>query len=298
MNRPWLNQSMKTRGSLAVALLTILTGVGVANAAEEAICSDPAVFFCDNFEDRALGGNDLQTNKGGKTTGWDISDTTTMVISTDTANDGTKSLKFIYPACSWVDGQGQGCGAGLMSNLVKFNRSDWYHRHYIKWSSDYTWAMGAADKHVAFETIPTGPGGTLVYRQPWLYSRGFATPTKAIFEDEKNGNVTYIENQGNDLSFNLNQWYCVEVHLQFIAPGSSIAEMWIDDVLRTRWTNVGFTDPWSDAFLSGYWNTSTTPGSKGPGAKYFDNIVMSTARIGCLGARSSGPAVPSGLTVR
>ena len=45
-----------------------------AMAAPEAKCADPAVFACDNFEDRAPGSaDDLQTSKGGKTIPWSMS---------------------------------------------------------------------------------------------------------------------------------------------------------------------------------------------------------------------------------
>src|SRR5262249_3572677 len=60
--------------------MTFLTGVlflvlsaGIASAAPEAICSDPNVIFCDNFDDRAIGTDDLTTSKGGKTLGWGVS---------------------------------------------------------------------------------------------------------------------------------------------------------------------------------------------------------------------------------
>src|SRR5262245_43450266 len=61
--------------------VVVLSGILLVSAAtvqaltEEAVCSDPNVLFCDNFNDRALT-NDIRSsgnfnqNLGGKTTGW------------------------------------------------------------------------------------------------------------------------------------------------------------------------------------------------------------------------------------
>ena len=74
MNRPRFKRFIITFGSLAVALWTMLAGLGIASAAQEAICATAAVFFCDNFEDRAPGTGDLTTFKSAKNPGWALSD--------------------------------------------------------------------------------------------------------------------------------------------------------------------------------------------------------------------------------
>jgi len=281
-------------GSLAVALWTIFAGLGIASASEEAICSNPAVFFCDNFEDRAVGPNDLSGSKGGKTLGWGNIDFSGMPVANDEHFDGTRSLKFIYPACSWSDNQYEGCGTGFMGPPA-FNPSpnDWYFRHYAKWSSTFTWSA-VGTKHFALLTTDGS-------RRPWLNMRGGGGTL--YLEDEPDSNRQYDQNQGNNITFNLNQWYCLEIHVRHNAPGSDLVEVWVDGVLRLRNIDANFgTLPWYTAMLSGYWNTSPTPGSKPASAKWYDNIVMSTQRIGCLGgtppSNASPPSTPGGVTAK
>jgi hypothetical protein len=290
MNRPWLNQSMKTRGSLAVALLTILTGLGVASAAEEAICANAAVFFCDNFEDRATGFGDLETVKTSKSTGWALSSFSNgMAVATDEHFDGTKSLKYSYPACSWTDGQFTGCGPGYMTMHQGFNVNEWYMRHYVKFSSGFVWSP-IATKHLALQTAIPG-------RRPWLYASGMGLigSDKWFLEDEQGGNRAFQQNQGNAFVFATNTWYCIEIHVKYNSPTTSLVEVWSDDVPYLRYTDADLGGNWSEILLSGYWNTPNSPGSRGAQAKWFDNFVFSTQRIGCLGAQSSGPAAPSGV---
>ncbi|TLY42810.1 MAG: hypothetical protein E6K59_08050, partial [Nitrospirae bacterium] len=118
---------------------------------QETICSDPNVFFCDNFENRATGFDDLLTSKGSKTPAWSMSGSPTspngVAVSTGQAFDGTKSMAFNMPVCSWTDNQFSGCGAGYGS--VPVGKSDFYMRHYVMWPSGYQWSP-IADKHIAF----------------------------------------------------------------------------------------------------------------------------------------------------
>jgi hypothetical protein len=309
---------------LLLLVVAVLMLSGVAHAAPEAKCSDAPVFFCDNFEDRATGSGDLQNSKGGKTLGWLLSDFSTMTVATDQSFTGTKSIKHSYPACSWDTNQSDLCGAGFMTMLSAYNKNELYARMYSKWGSGagtWKWSAngtkhfnlatnGGADRQPWFNTVPSYPSGSGVHH----------------VKNEPDGDQPYAQNQGNNATFLENQWYCIEIHVvRNSGTGDGVVETWVDDVLRMRHTNVNWgTHNWDDAMLSGYWNSFQCLASQGctqaecegydsaytpswngtkcsfsrvAQAKWYDNVIFSTARIGCIGGALTPPATPTGLTI-
>lgn len=99
-----------------------------------------------------------------------------------------------------------------------------------------------------------------------------------------------------------NQWFCIEAHVRLNDPGQSngVQEFWIDGNLETTRNNLDFVRTYSAyainaVFFENYWNT----GSPQQQERYFDNIVVSTQRIGCLGqADTTPPAPPAGLSIQ
>ena len=88
------------------------------------------------------------------------------------------------------------------------------------------------------------------------------------------------------------QWYCVEAHAQLNDAGLSngMFEFWINGNLEARETGLNWLGSFSAyginaLFFENYWNT----GSPVAQERYFDNIVISTEPIGCVG---SGPPPP------
>jgi len=80
-------------------------------------------------------------------------------------------------------------------------------------------------------------------------------------------------------------WFCVEHHVRLNDPGQSngLQEFWIDDSLEARRENLNFTGTYTEyainaVFFENYWNDGSIKEQK----RYFDNIVISTERIGCL----------------
>ncbi len=87
-------------------------------------------------------------------------------------------------------------------------------------------------------------------------------------------------------SGHVGQWYCVEAHVRLNDPGSSngLFEFWIDDNLEARKTDMNWVGSYTDyginaVFFENYWNA----GSHQTQERFFDNIVVSTQRIGCGG---------------
>lgn len=79
-------------------------------------------------------------------------------------------------------------------------------------------------------------------------------------------------------------WFCVEHHVKLNDPGESngIQEFWINDSLEARRENLNFTGTYTEyainaVFFENYWNDGSIKEQK----RYFDNIVVSTERIGC-----------------
>ncbi len=91
-------------------------------------------------------------------------------------------------------------------------------------------------------------------------------------------------------------WFCVEHHVKLNDPGQSngIQEFWIDDSLEARRENMNFTGTYTEyainaIFFENYWNDGSIKEQK----RYFDNIVISTERIGCLDSNVAIKSYPS-----
>lgn len=88
-------------------------------------------------------------------------------------------------------------------------------------------------------------------------------------------------------SNHVGRWYCIEAHVRLNDAGSSngVFEFWIDDQLEARKENMNWLGAYDDyginaVFFENYWNS---PGSHQTQERFFDNIVVSTQRIGCGG---------------
>ena len=117
----------------------------------------------------------------------------------------------------------------------------------------------------------------------WLGNRTGTTP---IFSTQAAGN-----------------WYCIEARVKLNTPGVSdgIFEFWIGNNLEASRKDLNWVGTWQDyginaVFFENHWNA----GAPAEMIRYFDHIVISTQRIGCLGDNPSltSPNAPSGLVVR
>jgi hypothetical protein len=95
------------------------------------------------------------------------------------------------------------------------------------------------------------------------------------------------------------QWHCVEAHVKLNAPGASdgVFEFWINGKLEASKNTLNWVGTWQNyginaIFFENYWNS----GALADRIRYFDNIVISTQRIGCI--NTTGPAAPSNLNVQ
>jgi len=80
------------------------------------------------------------------------------------------------------------------------------------------------------------------------------------------------------------RWYCVEARARLNDAGQSngVFQLWIDGVLEAERTGLNWVGSFTDyginsVFFESYWNS----GSPVAQERYFDNLVVSTQRIGC-----------------
>lgn len=99
---------------------------------------------------------------------------------------------------------------------------------------------------------------------------------------------------------NSDTWYCVEGHVKLNTPGKNdgIFEFWINDTLQAQssalnWHGTWNSDPKAMAinavFFENYWNDASPVQQE----RYFDNLVISTQRIGCECQSISEAAIPA-----
>lgn len=114
-------------------------------------------------------------------------------------------------------------------------------------------------------------GGNLIttgYNDPNLVYLGQASTVTPIFDAAHVGN-----------------WYCVEAHVKLNTSGLSdgVFELWINNTLEASKTGMNWVSSYSAyginaVYFENYWNT---PGAPQAEDRFFDNIVVSTQRIGC-----------------
>jgi hypothetical protein len=110
----------------------------------------------------------------------------------------------------------------------------------------------------------------------WL---GGTNAIDAGWSGDKQGSTRVYESSHAD------RWLCVEAHAKLNVPGQAdgVFEFWVDGQLEARLTGLNWVGRWEEyginaISLENYWNG----GSPQENVRYRDNLVISTARIGCL----------------
>lgn len=268
---------------------------------QEDICASPDVLMCENFEDRALGlANSVLGSSKFKNSGWSVSDTS-MSITSAQAFDGSKSLQ-------WTLGENR--GAGFLDSRFDPTRTV-YYRWYTKNSLNWKWSKNG-NKLVFF----LNPAGRIIMLDQGLF--GGSTPGFLIDDPVISGPIRF-PNVGPGFSWPTDgRWVCMEMK---ITPNSTVpagtdgeVQGWINGVLSYNYPNmrIDSVSIYNSAIMpSGYWNCKTgahpncdytDPDNQHPTMqRWMDNIVVSTQRIGCLGAPIAGdtspPVAPVGLRI-
>lgn len=144
-------------------------------------------------------------------------------------------------------------------------------------TDDWSQAMiahlwGDGDDHLLIDPVRCVENGQVVCQDyndfdnmTWL---GNMSGTTTIFSTAESG-----------------QWRCVEAHVRLDDPGQAngVQEFWIDGRLEASRDDLEFVGGYDEyainaVFFENYWND----GSVQDQLRWFDNIVVSTAPIGCL----------------
>jgi hypothetical protein len=105
-------------------------------------------------------------------------------------------------------------------------------------------------------------------------------------------NLRWLGNKPGNIDIfsdsNSGEWFCVEGHVKLNTPGISdgVFEFWINDIFQAGTYNLNWHGNWNEnpdnmtinaVFFENYWNN----GSPAEQERYFDNLIISTQRIGC-----------------
>jgi hypothetical protein len=174
--------------------------------------------------------------------------------------------------------------AGWEGNPAKLSRATIFN-HPSDWSQAmiaHLWSDGKG--HLLVDPVRCVDGSDNVKckkyndfdNMDWLGNKSGITP---VFETREAG-----------------RWLCVEAHVKLNDPGASngVQEFWIDDGLEARREGMDFVRGYTEyginaIFFENYWND----GSSKTQERYFDNIVVSQSRIGCLADASPEPTATS-----
>jgi len=320
MSHPGLNtNSHQARWSFPLSIVPMLAAPllmlsgGYAFAAQylnssEPMCggSDPTVLLCDDFEDGTWYATDAGTSSG----------------KNNPVNDGwAGNIYASTPAnavCGSAGAVGTACTAttGFRLNNGKYQAWHWfgpnedqyeeiYHRFYVKFLPGYDFGH---EKMVAYHRDGNIGNQIGFIHSPWGDNK------LSVFVNEESW---ADQNQGNDLSWTIGNWYYVEIHwLLDTTKGANngMVEVWADDVgpaglgnpgagtLRLRHTGLSIrrTNGVGIGIIhQENWLPSSPPSYTGGGEVYNDQVVVRTTRIGPMGAVGviQPPPPPSNLQV-
>ena len=198
----------------------------------------------------------------------------------DPVDAGTQNFREIYwrvyvrNAPDWTGG-----GGDKLSRAVVLANSNWAEA-----AIGHVWSGGTGGNHLVIDpasgTDTSGNLRTTQYNDfanlRWLGSR---TSTSAVFS-------------GADIG----QWHCVETRMRLNDAGQSNGtfQLWIDGELEADRTGLNWLGSYSAyginaLFLENYWND----GAPQQQERYFDNLIVSTQRIGCGNGAPPSPPPPS-----
>jgi hypothetical protein len=152
----------------------------------------------------------------------------------------------------------------------------------IVFASSSSWAE-AIGAHVWSGTSP-GPTQSYLTIDPASGTDAAGNLTATGYNDFNRwlGQVTGTTPMYSDAT--AGTWYCVEAHVKLNDAGQSngVFQLWIDGSLEAQETGMNWLGSFSSyginaVFFENYWNAGAPKAEE----RYFDNLVVSTQRIGC-----------------
>ncbi len=256
---------MLKRGFIAVFFL-IFACSAYADECDNWQEQHPEWIWCDGFEteqDIAAVYDDYSTNG--------------MSISSDDAFMGGYSLKQHYDAgqvdAGWI--------SKFYCDALGGDYGPCYNEIYMRWYHKFEQGFeGIPPKMARITSI--GPGWDKRFGVYYWVSQPDESPGYPIVADVEayNGWLPIIK---TDFLYsnpdNIGRWTCNEMRVKSGAGGGYT--YWADGVKIAERNNTNLNGPYNfnNAMLDAYWNS----GSPKSQDRYYDNLVISTKRIGCVG---------------
>jgi hypothetical protein len=258
-----------------IAAFIIATNSSLASANPD--CSIPGAFYCQNFD-------------AGQWASVDHSAATCH--GADTSQSHSPSYSLVQ---RWEPHQ-DSCGFYYLPDFQPTKQV--YLRWYQYMSSGWNCVDSYASKDFIIHSsrAPSTDWGTGVGLQlsDGVFGKCGLSFRPLNFNEPFNSSY-FFQNQSRDVDFSLNpqRWYCIEVHvgLNNVNQSNGVIEAWVDNNLVMRHTG-NFT-PEDDYFRNVEGTGSKINASPFPIARWTDDIVISTQRIGCLGAVPSPAPAPT-----
>jgi len=260
-------------------------------------CASPKSgwLFCDDFEsDRTAQYFEYNSASGHfvRSTGTGVNGSTSMRAHFDVGQVDAGSLKLAFgkTPSSYIK--------PIDNGTTKYREIYW--RAYLH--NDSTWQGGGGDKWTRAQSLVTSTWAQAMVAPVW--SGGSTSTRDYLLIDPATGiksdsilatttyndfpNLTWIGSvQSSTPVFDaahVGRWHCVEAHVRLNDAGQSngVFELWIDGTSQASRTNLNWVGSYSayginTLFFENYWNA----GSPRAQNRDFDNIVVSTSRIGC-----------------
>jgi len=165
-----------------------------------------------------------------------------------------------------------------------------YYRYYHKFGSGYT---KYPPKMSRIGNRNYSNWSEVFFVHSWLTDSGTMT-ADVLATNSTQGEWLPLASANYSFSGHANEWVAVEVEVKLNTPGQKdgLYRTWINDSLVIERTNVDLrgstSDKITEIMLDCYWNG----GSTGNLTRYYDNFVISTAKIGLTGATTVSPPLP------
>jgi hypothetical protein len=191
----------------------------------------------------------------------------TSVGSSNTIRNTENFREVYYRMYLKLDSNWQGCidhNSGKLSRATVFSSSDWSQAMIAHLWSD------SDNYKLMIDPVSCVVGGTV----------------QCVGYNDFN-HVRWIgATQGQTPIFNgsYNQWLCIENHIKLNDPGqqNGIQEFWINNNLEAIKSGLNFTGTYTSYGINAiFFENWCNNGSIKEQSRYFDNIVVSTQRIGC-----------------
>jgi hypothetical protein len=274
---------------------------------------NPAWIWCDDFETDKTSGYFEKSGPFDRTAGIGVNDSYGMKSTWTSGLENGGSLKLAFGLTP--PGSGINPPAGV-DNTTKFRNV--YYRAYLRsqagWnsgtnnqskfsratsfvSSDWSQAMiahlwsndtGGNNHYLRSDPASCVSGGA-------VQCVGYNDFTHLVWLGAANGSTAIFT------SPNTGTWNCIEAHVKLNDAGllNGVEEFWIDGKLEASSTNLNFVGSYSAYGINAIlFENYINNGSPQTQSRYWDNIVVSTERIGCLqGSQSAALSAPQNLRV-